>query len=76
MLFPSFLGIMDKFIIMNVHDATPKPPKTILKISPFFLLGVWKKLLHVKKKRIIFNLKNLIFLKYNIINIKYKNNIK
>jgi len=27
MLFPSFLGIMDKFIIMKVHDATPKTPK-------------------------------------------------
>jgi hypothetical protein len=27
MFFPSFLGIMDKFIIINVHDATPKNPK-------------------------------------------------
>jgi hypothetical protein len=26
--FPRFgLGIMDKFMIMNVHDATPKKPQ-------------------------------------------------
>jgi hypothetical protein len=28
MFFPYFvLSIMDKFIIMNVHDATPKKPQ-------------------------------------------------
>jgi flagellar biosynthesis protein FliQ len=35
---------MDKFIIMNVHDATPKKtPKIIPKFLSIFFLGAWKK---------------------------------
>jgi hypothetical protein len=45
MFFPSFfLGIMDKFIIMNVHDAAlKKNPKKIPNFSPFFPLPYEKK---------------------------------
>jgi len=40
---------MEKFIIMNVHDATPKKtPKIILNFFPFFLLVYFKKF-HVKR---------------------------
>jgi len=34
---------MDKFIIMNVHDATHKTPKIKLNFFPFFLLVYEKK---------------------------------
>ncbi len=44
------LGILDKFIIMNVHDATPKKPqKSTLNFSMFSLSWCMKKI-HVKNK--------------------------
>jgi len=43
MIFPSFLGIMDKFIVMNVHDATPKTPRNNPKCFPIFLSWGMKK---------------------------------
>jgi hypothetical protein len=42
MFFPCFLGIMDKFIIMNVHDATPRTPINNPNFFHIFFLGVWK----------------------------------
>jgi hypothetical protein len=39
MFFPYFvLGVMDKFIIMNVHDATPENPQKQSMFFPIFLL--------------------------------------
>jgi len=51
MFFPYFvLGIMDKFIIMNAHDATPKkPPKIILNFFFMSFLLVYEKKIHVRK---------------------------
>jgi hypothetical protein len=34
---------MDKFIITNVHDATPKKPKIKLQNFPHIFLVVWLK---------------------------------
>jgi len=37
MTFPSVLGIMDNFIITNVHDATPKTSKNDPNFFPIFI---------------------------------------
>jgi hypothetical protein len=51
MFIPWFaLGIMDKFFIMNIHDATPKNPKNNFVIFfPFFSSWCMKKIIHVLK---------------------------
>jgi hypothetical protein len=43
MFFLSFLGIMDKFIIINVHDAILKTRRNNLKKFPHFTLLVYEK---------------------------------
>jgi len=50
MFFPWFvLGIMDKFIIVNIHDATPKKPqKYSLNFFPIFLSWCVKKKIMLK----------------------------
>jgi len=38
-----FLGIMNKFIIMNVHDVTRKKPQKISLIFFHFLISMYEK---------------------------------
>jgi len=57
---------MDKFIIINVHDATPK--KSLI-FSSFVFLGVWKKI-HVKNNDYFYKKLSIIII-MKIINILY-----
>jgi hypothetical protein len=71
--------IMDKFIILNVHDATPKKtPKIILDFFPIFSLvyekkSMLKKCIKILKKLsiIIIMMKNYQYLIFIILYFKY-----
>ncbi len=59
---PSFLKHYRQFIIMNVHDVTPKNPKEIFNFFSIFFL-VYEKEIHVKNNGLKFRNLSIIIMK-------------